>query len=199
MFNYIYKLIHKDATNDDMIYIGSCDDISQRVSKHKYCCNTPNNKKYNYKVYKHIRENGGWEDWKYEIIDEVEIALRDDIYKYENAYIKKYDAIKKLNTRFARRTKREYNEDNKEYIKRRDKEKYERNKEQVLKKCKDKYERNKEQILVKCKEYREKNKDEINAKRREKREKNKDEINAKRREKRRLAKIKLFYGIKEIH
>jgi hypothetical protein len=152
-----------------MIYIGSCDDISQRVSKHKYCCYTPNNRKYNYKVYKYIRENGGWNNWKYEIIDEVEVTLRDDIYEYENAYIRKYDAINKLNSRFARRTKKEYLENNKEYIKRRNKEKYERNKEQVLQKDKDKYEKNKEKILKKVKEYRERNKDEINAKRREKR------------------------------
>ena len=175
MFCYIYKLIHKEATNDDMIYIGSCDDISQRVSKHKYCCNTPNNRKYNYKVYKYIRENGGWNNWKYEIIDEVEVALRDDGYIYEKEYIVKYDAVNKLNSKIAGRTKREYLENNKEYIKRRNKEKYEKNKEQVLQKDKDKYDKNKEQILKRVNEYR---------------ERNKDEINAKRREKRRLAKIK---------
>ena len=190
MFCYIYKLIHKDATNDDMIYIGSCDDISQRVSKHKYCCNTPNNCKYNYKVYKYIRENGGWENWKYEIIDEVEVALRDDGYIYEKEYIVKYDAVNKLNSRFAGRTKQEYLETNQEYIKRRDKDKYERNKEQILGKNKVKYERNKEQILEKCKDYYEMNKERVLQRVNEYRERNKDEINAKRREKRRLAKIK---------
>jgi hypothetical protein len=190
MFNYIYKLIHKNATNDDMIYIGSCDDISQRVSKHKYCCNTPNNRKYNYKVYKHIRENGGWNNWKYEIIDEVEVALRDDIYKYENTYIKKYDAINKLNSRFARRTKKEYIEDNKEQVLKKYKDKYERNKEQILAKCKDKYERNKEQISQMSKDKYERNKEQILKRVKEYRERNKDEINAKMREKRRLDKIK---------
>jgi hypothetical protein len=199
MFNYIYKLIHKNATNDDMIYIGSCDDISQRVSKHKYCCNTPNNRKYNYKVYKHIRENGGWEDWRYEIIDEVEIALRDDIYKYENACIKKYDAINKLNSRFARRTKKEYIEDNKEQVLKKYKDKYERNKEQILAKCKDKYERNKEQISQMSKDKYERNKEQILKRVKEYRERNKDEINAKRREKRRLEKIKLFYDKVRTH
>ena len=175
MICYIYKLIHNDAINDDMIYIGSTIDIKMRMYKHKDVCKNPNIKEHNSKVYKYIRENGGWNNWKYEIIDEVEVTLRDDIYEYENAYIRKYDAINKLNSRFARRTKKEYLENNKEYIKRRNKEKYERNKEQVLQKDKDKYDKNKEQILKRVKEYR---------------ERNKDEINAKRREKRRLAKIK---------
>ena len=125
MFVYIYKLIKKDAINDDMIYIGSTEDIKDRMRHHKIRCNNIKHSKYNYKVYKYIRDNGGWDEWKYEIIDEVEVALREDAGIYEGEYIIKYNAIKKLNVGVAGRclnkSKKQYHkewrEQNKDYIK----------------------------------------------------------------------------------
>ena len=35
MFIYIYKLIKKGAINDDMVYIGSTADVSNRRNNHK--------------------------------------------------------------------------------------------------------------------------------------------------------------------
>jgi len=175
MFVYIYKLIKKDAINDDMIYIGSTEDINDRMSKHKYSCNNIKYHKYNYKVYKYIRDNGGWNEWKYEIIDEVEVALREDAGIYEGEYIIKYNAINKLNDvvsgRCLNKSKNQYHKEkyerNKEKISQKGKERYERNKEDILQKCKEKYERNKEDILQRVTEYRNKNKDAINQRRRE--------------------------------
>ena len=177
MFVYIYKLIKKDATNDDIVYIGSTEDINDRMSKHKHSCNNLNSYKSNYKVYKYIRENGGWDEWTYEIIDEVEVALRDDASKYEGDYILKYDATNKLNDVVAGRclgkTKNEYHKEkyerNKEQILQRQKEEYERNKNVILQKRADYYQRNKEQILQKTNEYHELNKEQINERRRERR------------------------------
>ena len=174
MFVYIYKLIKKDAINDDMIYIGSTEDINDRMSKHKYSCNNIKYHKNNYKVYKYIRDNGGWDEWKYEIIDEVEVALREDAGIYEGEYIIKYNAINKLNDVVGGRTKKEYNEQNKEQIK----QYYQQNKEHILQKNKEKYERNKEDILQKNKEYYQQNKEQI----KQNQKKNKDAINQRRRE-----------------
>jgi hypothetical protein len=103
MFCYIYKLIKKNAENDDMIYIGSSCDIDTRWKNHKKNCNNPNSKDYYYKVYEYIRENGGIDEWKMIILDEFEIPLikcveRDEL---ENKYIKKYDTINKLNKVYA--------------------------------------------------------------------------------------------------
>jgi len=197
MFVYIYKLIKKDAINDDMIYIGSTEDINDRMSKHKYSCNNIKHCKYNYKVYKYIRDNGGWNEWKYEIIDEVEVALREDAGIYEGEYIIKYDAINKLNDvvagRCLNKSKNQYHKEkyqrNKEVISQKSKEKYQRNKEVISQKSKEKYQRNKEDILQRVTEYRNKNKDAINQRRREYNEQNKDAINERRRERRRLAKL----------
>mgnify|MGYP000099865419 FL=1 len=173
MFVYIYKLIKKDALNDDMVYIGSTEDINDRMSKHKYSCNNIKNQSYNCKVYKYIRDNGGWDEWKYEIVDEVEVALRNDAARYEGEYIIKYDAINKLNDIVAGRTIKQYQKENYqqniEHILQKHKQYREQNKEQNKQKDKETYERNKEHILQRCKEYREKNKDLISQKRKEQR------------------------------
>jgi len=190
-------LIKKDAINDDMIYIGSTEDINDRMSKHKYSCNNIKHCKYNYKVYKYIRDNGGWNEWKYEIIDEVEVALREDAGIYEGEYIIKYDAINKLNDvvagRCLNKSKNQYHKEkyqrNKEVISQKSKEKYQRNKEVISQKSKEKYQRNKEKISQKCKEKYERNKEDILQRVTEYRNKNKDDINERRRERRRLAKL----------
>lgn len=213
MFVQIYKLIKKDATNDDMVYIGSTEDIDQRMYRHKIACNNINNRKSDYKVYKYIRENGGWDEWTYEIIDEVEVALRDDASKYEGNYILKYDAINKLNDVVAGRSKKEYYEQNKEHLSQNMREYYEQNKEQFAQYRKERYKSNKEQILQKQKEgyerdkeqrlkdasiyrelnrallaqkqreFRENNKEKLAQKRKEKYQQNKEQINERRKEK----------------
>ena len=66
----IYKLICKTITVLE-IYIGSTANEKERNRTHKTSCNNQSekNKAYNYKVYKFIRENGGWDNWKIEIIE----------------------------------------------------------------------------------------------------------------------------------
>jgi hypothetical protein len=59
---YIYKIVCKDSSVRD-IYVGSSTD-SYRKSKHKSACNNTNSEHYNLKVYKFIREHGGWDNWE---------------------------------------------------------------------------------------------------------------------------------------
>lgn len=155
-------MIKKDAINDDMIYIGSTEDIKDRMRHHKIRCNNIKHSKYNYKVYKYIRDNGGWDEWKYEIIDEVEVALREDAGIYEGEYIIKYNAIKKLNVGVAGRC---LNKSKKQYHK----EWREQNKDDIKQKKKEKYQQNKEILSQKLKQYYQQNKDAINERRRENR------------------------------
>lgn len=56
----IYKIVCKDVSIND-IYVGHTTDFIKRKCGHKSMCN--NNKK-NLKIYKTIRENGGWENWE---------------------------------------------------------------------------------------------------------------------------------------
>ena len=58
----IYKIVCTDLSNKD-IYVGHTTQFIKRKSSHKHNCNNPISKFYNLKVYKTIRENGGWENW----------------------------------------------------------------------------------------------------------------------------------------
>ena len=45
-------------------YVGGTTDMVSRKSKHKCnCYNTNDMKKYNYLIYRTIRDNGGWDNW----------------------------------------------------------------------------------------------------------------------------------------
>ncbi len=63
-----YKLCHStDDTKE--FYIGSTDQMKMRMSQHKSCYNSGYKQR---KLYGYIRRNGGFENWKFEILEEVE-------------------------------------------------------------------------------------------------------------------------------
>ena len=167
MVNYnqgkIYKLCCKDV-NVKEFYIGStCNELKVRKYNHKITSTNSNDKSYNLKVYKYIRENGGFENWDIVLVEEYkECNNKMELHQKERYYIELLGAT--LNSRIPNRTKKEYYEDNKEQIKEHKKEYYENNKEHK----KEYYENNKEQIKEYQKEYREDNKDKINEKNKEK-------------------------------
>lgn len=63
----IYKIACKDAAINDL-YVGHTINFVQRKLSHKQNCNNPKSDNYQYKVYKTIRENGGWNNWRMDII-----------------------------------------------------------------------------------------------------------------------------------
>lgn len=62
-----YKISCKDETNNGL-YIGHTTNFVQRKSAHKTSCNNPKSGNYPVKLYKTIRECGGWDNWNMEII-----------------------------------------------------------------------------------------------------------------------------------
>ena len=58
-----YKIINVNC-DVDLCYVGSTVDMKQRRRCHKSRCNNPNDTGYNLKVYKTIREHGGWDEFK---------------------------------------------------------------------------------------------------------------------------------------
>ena len=69
--NYlIYELRCKDPAVKD-IYIGSTTNLKQRLNCHKTNANNPNSIQHNYKVYKVIRENGGWDNWEAKEVEKL--------------------------------------------------------------------------------------------------------------------------------
>lgn len=63
----IYFLAHKDdVISKKNIYIGHTIEIpKERWRKHKSACNNINSYKYNTKIYRYIRDNGGTSNWTF--------------------------------------------------------------------------------------------------------------------------------------
>jgi len=84
MIGYIYKLCC-DGINE--FYIGSSFDMKTRKQSHKYNCNNPSRKKNHYKVYKYIRANGGFDKWKFDILEENEFENEEVLHSREQHYL----------------------------------------------------------------------------------------------------------------
>jgi len=134
----IYKIVCNDLNITD-VYVGSTTDFTKRKSSHKSYCNNENCKSYNLKIYKMIRDNGGWDNWtmleieKYSCNDGNESRLR------ERYHLELLNA--KLNCQLPSRPKKEQN--------------------------KEWYEKNKDKEQLRIKEYYKQNKDKINERKRE--------------------------------
>lgn len=77
----IYKITCKEESCKE-VYVGHTTNFVQRKHAHKQSCINKNSTNHNLKLYKIIRENGGWDNWNMEIVH---------FFKCENSY----DARKK--------------------------------------------------------------------------------------------------------
>jgi hypothetical protein len=110
----IYKLCSNDENIKDY-YVGSTKNLRQRIWTHKSHCNSPNSDRYNLKVYSFIRDNGGWDNWKFEILETGECEDKLSKLKIERGWVEKLNAT--LNVEIPSRTKKEYYEKNKDKVK----------------------------------------------------------------------------------
>ena len=88
---FIYKLCCNDISIRQL-YIGATKNIRQRKYKHKYNCVNSNSNKHNFKVYKFIRENFGWDNWNMVLIKEINCDNRVDLLRLERNYIECFNA-----------------------------------------------------------------------------------------------------------
>jgi len=86
-----YKIHCKNPDVKD-VYIGHTTNFVQRKSAHKRSCTHEKSANYNCKVYNVIREHGGWNNWKMEIIAFHECADHYEARKIEQKYFEKYKA-----------------------------------------------------------------------------------------------------------
>ena len=90
--NYsIYKIFCKDSNVKD-IYVGSTTKLRSRMTTHKTTLNNPNNPHNKYKLYTTIKDNGGWENWDYEVLEELENVAKIDARKKEEEWTQKLGA-----------------------------------------------------------------------------------------------------------
>ena len=100
MFQCVYSIQCLDE-NVKEFYIGSTDDLQQRIRDHHF-----NYKRYpNRKVYKFIRENGGWDNWEINFIQKFKFLTDDELRIYEQWYLDTYKP--ELNSKRAFVTKQQ--------------------------------------------------------------------------------------------
>ena len=113
---YVYKLYNSDYPE---FYIGSTKDMKDRKRQHKYSCTNPNSSRYNFKVYKYIRSNGGYSSWSYEILEHITTSINK--YELHDLERKAIQTMKpSLNCSMPNRDRKEYDkqyrQQNKAYI-----------------------------------------------------------------------------------
>lgn len=182
---YFYRFVCNDPNISNM-YVGSCINLTKRKSQHKSGCNNPNDTNYHLLVYKTIRDNGGWLNWRLLEIENKIVKDKTEATQREQYWIEFYNA--QMNMRKLNFNQREYREQNKERINAYQREYKEQNREQLNAYNREyneqNREQNKEQINAYNREYYEQNKEQIKARHREYKEQNRERINAKQRERR---------------
>ena len=164
----IYKLINYDCPEN--VYVGSTTNRIKRKQQHKQCATNPDNKAYNYKVYKMIRDNGCWESWHMIDIKAFPCANKREAEAEEDRIMQELKA--NMNSHKAYITE-DYK---KQYNKQISKEYYKLNKQSALKYRKKYFEANKEIIAEKQKAYNKTNKESIAENKKKYREANKEII-----------------------
>ena len=86
MIYFIYKI-----QIAELVYIGSSKNIERRFYLHKFHTNNTN-----YKLYKQIRENGGWENVETQILLKMNCENKKEVLQKEEEFRKIYNAT--LNT-----------------------------------------------------------------------------------------------------
>jgi len=130
----IYKLCSDYC---DQFYVGSTRNMAQRKKGHKSASNNSNDKAYNSKIYKSIREHGGWENFRI-----VPLELMENTTKFEAECREEFHRLElkaMLNSCKATRgnmTQLEYHQqyriDNREAVLERNKQYYQNNKEKII-------------------------------------------------------------------
>jgi len=123
----VYKLFCLDSDIKEF-YIGSSKKFKRRKYEHKSRCNNENSDRYNLKVYKFIRANGGYNNFDYEILLKTEDD--NDIKILEQKYI---DELKPTLNRYnaCGLDIKEYRLNNKEKLSKQKKLYYKNNKEKM--------------------------------------------------------------------
>jgi len=128
---HIYKISCLDNSITDF-YIGSTNNLSRRKREHK--CKSLND---NSLLYTTIRNNGGWDNWKVDVLNSLNCNNKIEQFRKEKEYIKNLKPS--LNIQIPLRTKREYYEDNKNQIIECQKNYYISHRNTILKKQKKKF------------------------------------------------------------
>ena len=76
----IYKIV---SDSHPEFYIGS---TTSTLSKRQYFHKGVSKRKPDIRVYRHIRENGGWDEWRLVLIDSCNLDSRDELLRMEERH-----------------------------------------------------------------------------------------------------------------
>jgi hypothetical protein len=151
----IYKIVCNDL-NITECYVGHTTDFVCRKQGHKNRCINENGKKYNLKLYRIIRDNGGWVNYS---MIEIEKYPCNDVNEAKKKEREWFEIINsKLNTYSPQRRQNTLEEYKKQWA--------EDNRDRIIEHKKQNYESNKEELLLKQKQYRESHKEIIRERKR---------------------------------
>ena len=156
----VYQIKHKNEELNQT-YIGQTINLQHRIAHHNGTCNNPNDKHHNVKLYDVIRAMGGTHNYEISILyksDDIDL-----IKEMEAIIIKRIKPS--LNTNIPMRTKKEYEEANKEQIKCRRMKHLYLNHEEIKKRDNARNAFRKDYLVNKSKEYYAEHKEELLKKR----------------------------------
>ena len=147
----IYKIEHIDK--DDLVYVGHTTNWDRRKYSHKSCCNNENTSKHNLKLYKMMRDNGGWNMFRMIEVEKYPCKDKREAEKKETDIMKELKAdLNSMISYVSEEVKKKYQtEYSKEY--------YEMNKCKIKERIKIYCEENEDKIKEKSAKYREANKE----------------------------------------
>ena len=103
----IYKIFCKNEEVKDL-YIGQTTDFTRRKYSHKQNCTKQlyeYNRNKNAFLYNTINQNGGWDNWKMEILEKYPCENREELLNRETFWIIELNAT--LNSQISRKTTKE--------------------------------------------------------------------------------------------
>lgn len=122
----IYKIVCNDLLVKDF-YIGHSTNLKQRKYLHSKSCKNENDKLYNSKLYKKIRDNGGFNNWDIILVEKHPCNDINEAKKRERYFIEELKPT--LNGNLPTRNMNEWRKDNKDHIQKYEKEYREKHKE----------------------------------------------------------------------
>jgi hypothetical protein len=160
----IYKIVCKNL-DVKCCYTGHTTNLTMRKNLHKSDCNNENSPRYILKVYKTIRDNGGWDNFSMLQIEEFPCKNTHEASARERYH---YEIINSnMNSNVPNRNSQDWYIDNREERLLWQKNYNESNREVILLYKKKQYEDNREEKLLQMKEYRKENAERIKDKKNE--------------------------------
>ena len=145
MVNYenstIYKIVCKDLEITDC-YVGSTTNFNRRKSEHKTRYNNVNDKHYNLKVYKFIRDHGNFDNFDIIEVERYCAIDKNDLHARERYWLEKLKS--NLNCQIPNRSSKEYNKTDKRIQYHKEYDKTEKRKKKIKEYIKKWREKNKE-------------------------------------------------------